>query len=145
MCAYVRARACLCVYIAGGGPLCVPLQISRSKRGKHGYINKCSRLTAPVAGTCHSGGISATDLGWVEGCPSRVKIPTSKRGASASATRPNDEKGSAGKSHLRRPPVNVDVGHLCRFLGILRPFTVPERFGSERALLLPPPSASCQG
>lgn len=24
------------VYIAEGGPLCVPLQISRSKRGKHG-------------------------------------------------------------------------------------------------------------
>lgn len=35
-----------CVYIAEGGPLCVPLQISRSKRGKHGYINKRSLLTA---------------------------------------------------------------------------------------------------
>lgn len=34
------------VYIAEGGPLCGPLQISRSKRGKHGYINKRSRLTA---------------------------------------------------------------------------------------------------
>lgn len=48
---YVLLSKC-CVYIAEGGPLCVPLQISRSKRGKHGYINKRSLLTglslAPV-------------------------------------------------------------------------------------------------
>lgn len=42
---YVLLSKCS-VYIAEGGPLCVPLQISRSKRGKHGYINKRSLLTA---------------------------------------------------------------------------------------------------
>lgn len=42
---YVLLPKCS-VYIAEGGPLCVPLQISRSKRGKHGYINKRSLLTA---------------------------------------------------------------------------------------------------
>lgn len=35
-----------CVYIAEGEPL--PLQISRSKRGKHSYINKRSSELAPV-------------------------------------------------------------------------------------------------
>lgn len=42
---YVLLSKCS-VYIAEGGPLCVPLQISHSKRGKHGYINKRSLLTA---------------------------------------------------------------------------------------------------
>lgn len=34
------------VYTAERGPLCGPLQISRSKRGKHAYINKRSLLRA---------------------------------------------------------------------------------------------------
>lgn len=42
---YVLLSKCS-VYIAEGGPLCVPLQISRSKSGKHGYINKRALLTA---------------------------------------------------------------------------------------------------
>lgn len=131
--ACMHARACLCVYIAGGGPLCVPLQISRSKRGKHGYINKCSCLTAPVAGTCHSGGISATDLGWVEGRLSWVKIPTGKCRAAASAARPNDDKGSAGKSHFWRPPVNVDAGRFASSHWHFASLTIPEQFSSEVA------------
>lgn len=49
-----------CVYIAEGGPLCVPLQISRSKRGKHGYINKRRLLTAlSLAPVTHLGFSSA--------------------------------------------------------------------------------------
>ena len=51
-----------CVYIAEGGPLCVPLQISRSKRGKHGYINKRSLLTAlSLAPVTHLGFSSASE------------------------------------------------------------------------------------
>lgn len=51
-----------CVYIAEGGPLCVPLQISHSKRGKHGYINKRSLLTAPsLAPVTHLGFSSASE------------------------------------------------------------------------------------
>lgn len=50
------------VYIAEGGPLCVPLQISRSKRGKHGYINKRSLLTAlSLAPVTHLGFSSASE------------------------------------------------------------------------------------
>lgn len=131
--ACMHVRACLCVYIAGGGPLCVPLQISRSKRGKHGYINKCSRLTAPVAGTCHSGRISAIDMGWAEGRLSWVKIPTGKRKAAASAACPNDDKGSAGKSHLWRPPVNVDAGRFASSHWHFASLTIPEWFSSEVA------------
>lgn len=56
-----------CVYIAEGGPLCVPLQISRSKRGKHGYINKRSLLTAPsLAPVTHLGFSSTSE--WREKC-----------------------------------------------------------------------------
>lgn len=51
-----------CVYIAEGGPLCVPLQISRSKRGKHGYINKRRLLTAlSLAPVTHLGFSSASE------------------------------------------------------------------------------------
>lgn len=49
-----------CVYIAEGGPLCVPLQISHSKRGKHGYINKRSLLTAPSLAPVTHLGFSST-------------------------------------------------------------------------------------
>lgn len=53
-----------CVYIAEGGPLCVPLQISRSKRGKHGYINKRWLLTAlSLAPVTHLGFSSASEWG----------------------------------------------------------------------------------
>lgn len=137
--AWVRAHACLCVYIAGGGPLCVPLQISCSKRGKHGSINKCFRLTAPTVGTCHSGGISTTDLGWVEGCLSRVqnshqqtlwrRVLMTKKGSAKKKTSFEDagkrRRGSFGSTALESANRSWKV--------------------LFRALLLPPPRASCQG
>lgn len=56
-----------CVYIAEGGPLCVPLQISHSKRGKHGYINKRSLLTtSSLAPVTHLGFSSTSE--WREKC-----------------------------------------------------------------------------